>query len=185
MTFLHRLSIAVGLFALSAGCSDPVASTPAPTDAAIDAVVDRPDVKTIPDVPQPDRPDVPTAPDDVDGGSPQDADVTVPSDAEAGPQDADVTPSIDADVTPPDGTPPDVTPPVDGPGPDVDAGPVDTGPTDAGPVDAGPPRMTFTFVSAALSGGTAGGPQMRATITWHGMLRGENDAGVRLEAFFR
>ena len=53
------------------------------------------------------------------------------------------------------------------------------------PADAGPPRMTFTFVSAALVGGGDGGPQMRATISWHGMLRGENDAGVRLEAFFR
>lgn len=52
-------------------------------------------------------------------------------------------------------------------------------------VDAGPPRMTFTFVSAALVGGGDGGPQMRATITWHGMLRGENADGVRLEAFFR
>ena len=47
------------------------------------------------------------------------------------------------------------------------------------------PQMTFTFVSAALVGGRPGEPQMRATISWHGMLRGENDAGVRLEAFFR
>jgi hypothetical protein len=103
---------------------------------------------------------------DADVPAAQDADVLEATDADAA-LDADAPTSLDADVAV---------------APDADAA-VDT---DAGaPVDAGPPRMTFTFVSAALSGGSAGGPQMRATITWHGALRGENDAGVRLEAFFR
>lgn len=111
-------------------------------------------------------PDVPDAGSDADAPSAGDADVTMMADADASSAgDADV-PATDADV------------PAGG---DADVATGDV--PDAGP--AGPPRMTFTFVSAALNGGTTGGPQMRATITWHGMLRGENDAGVRLEAFFR
>ncbi len=199
MTLVRQLSFAAGLLALSVGCADPVAT------ARLDVQVDTVDVTAIQDTSN-DHPDV-SAFDDAETGAPQDADVTVVTDADGGPQDADVTDTDggpqDADVTDADGgpqdadvapsidadvTPPDVPGLVDAPDADTgptDTGPIDTGPVDTGPVDVGPPRMTFTFVSAALSGGVAGGPQMRATITWHGMLRGENDAGVRLEAFFR
>ena len=114
---------------------------------------------------------------DADVAGPADADVASPADADGmDAADADVADAADADVA--DAADADATAAsdADATAPDADAG---------APIDAGPPRMTFTFVSAALSGGTAGGPQMRATITWHGALRGENDAGVRLEAFFR
>ncbi len=149
------------LVGAAAACDTPA---PVPLDAARDVVA--PDS----DAPMQDATMEPTddrggaevgvdARDDVAPDMPDMADADVPVGA-----DADVPTGADADV------------PTGG---DADAA------TDADAGPSGPPRMTFTFVSAALNGGTMGGPQMRATITWHGMLRGENDAGVRLEAFFR
>jgi len=157
------------LVGAAAACDTPA---PVPLDAARDVVApdsdapmqdataeptdDRGGAEVSVDVRDEVAPDMPDMPDaDVPVGA--DADVPVGADADVPTTgDADVPVAVDADATT-----------------DADAGP------------SGPPRMTFTFVSAALNGGTMGGPQMRATITWHGMLRGENDAGVRLEAFFR
>ena len=71
--------------------------------------------------------------------------------------------------------------------PDVQAGRdvPDAGAPDAGTADAGPPTMTISFVGGAFSGQNASGSvRMRATISWHGALRGTSDGGrIRFEGW--
>lgn len=164
---------------LCSSCGDPPATADARADVDASSMTDTTDADALgADAPDADAPGADGPDADVPNADAPDADVP---DADASDPDADVP---DADVTDADAADADVQ---DADASDADVPPMTDGPGDADvpPPDAGPPRMTFTFVSAALVGGTAGGPQMRATITWHGMLRGENDAGVRLEAFFR
>ncbi|MBI5517554.1 MAG: hypothetical protein HY909_27535 [Deltaproteobacteria bacterium] len=69
--------------------------------------------------------------------------------------------------------------------PDTDVPPMmDTGPS----VDAGPtmPRMTFTFVSAALVSPADASVRMNAVISWHGNLRGTSpDGRITFEGVIR
>lgn len=92
--------------------------------------------------------------------------------AEAGVLDAPVVP----DVVPTDDLPTDTTA-----SDDVVQPPTE----DVVPVDV-PPRMTFTFVSAALAGGNDAGVQLRAVMSWHGALRGQSaDGRIRFEGVIR
>lgn len=46
------------------------------------------------------------------------------------------------------------------------------------------PSITYTFVSGVVTG-SSGATSINAHFVWHGSIRGDNDAGTRIEAFFR
>lgn len=100
-----------------------------------------------------------------------DADVSTPPDV------PDVTTSRDV----PDADVPDVPAPRDVPDADVVIDVPDTG---VSVPDAGV-RMTFTFVGGAMNATTSGGVRFHGVISWHGQMRGSNDAGVTFEAVLR
>lgn len=65
---------------------------------------------------------------------------------------------------------------------------VDADVVDAGREDVVPPRprITFSFVSAALQGSNDAGVRLNAVIQWHGSLRGQSaDGGIQFEGVIR
>ncbi len=149
-----------------AGCPDGARNSPA--DATVDAVVD---------APRADVTDAAVADADVSEVDVTDADVTETGVTETGVTDADVTETgvVDADVT--------------------ETGVVDADVTETGVVDADVPRdtsadvppdvqMTFEFTSVSLVSPSTSGIQMRANMTWHGMMRG-SAGGITFEGAIR